>query len=248
MITCKTDSEIILMRQAGRVVALTLEELSKHLKPGITALELDQIAADFIRSHDCIPTFEGQYGFPKHICISFNEEVVHGIPTARKLKEGDIVKLDIGATYKGWVGDAAKSFAVGKVSPQIQKLLQVTEEALMLGIAQMRLGNHLNDIAEVISSHAEGHGFSVITDYGGHGIGRLNHEDPYVPHSRQKTRGMALRKGMCLAIEPMINAGKAAVKVKSDKWTVVTSDGKLSAHFEHTAVVTDGEPQILTLI
>ena len=248
MITCKSRNEIALMRQAGRVVALTLEALSKHLKPGISALELDEIAADIIRSHDCIPTFKGQYGFPRYICISFNEEVVHGIPSNRKLKEGDIIKLDVGATYKGWVGDGARSFPVGKVSEEAQQLLKVTEEAMMLGIDQMRLGHHLHDIAEAIHAHGEKYGYGIVSDYGGHGIGRKNHEDPQVPHNRQKTRGLELRKGMCLAIEPMLNMGTGAVHVKPDKWTVITNDGKLSAHFENTAAITDGDPEILTAL
>jgi methionyl aminopeptidase len=247
MIICKTKGEIELMRQAGRVVALAIEGTSKHIKPGITTLELDEIAADIIRSHDCIPTFNGQYGFPRNICISVNEEVVHGIPSSRKLKEGDLVKLDVGATYKGWVGDSAATFPVGKVSAEAQKLMDVTKEAMLLGIDQMRVGHYLNDIAEAIHSHIEKFGFSTVADYGGHGIGRKNHEDPFVPQSRQKTRGMQLRKGMCLAVEPMINLGTAKVEVKGDKWTVVTSDGKLSSHFEHSAAITDGDPIILTL-
>ena len=247
MISCKTKGEIALMRQAGRVVALTLEGLSRELKPGVSALELDEIAADIIRSHDCVPTFLGQYGFPRNICISFNEEVVHGIPTERRIKEGDIIKLDVGATYRGWVGDAAMSFGVGKVTTQVQKLLDVTRQATLLGIAQMRAGNHLHEISQAIHDYAEHNGLSVVVGYGGHGIGRKNHEDPHVPNNRQPTRGMQLRKGMCLAVEPMLNLGRAAVEVKSDKWTVVTSDGKLSAHFEHTAAITDGDPEILTV-
>ena len=246
MIICKTKNEIELMRQAGRVVAIAIEETSKHIRPGISTLELDEIAADVIKSHDCIPTFKGQYGFPRNICISVNEEVVHGIPGHRKLKEGDIVKLDVGATYKGWVGDSAASFPVGKVSAQAQQLMDVTKEAMMLGIDQMRLGHYLHDIAEAIHSYIEKFGFSTVADYGGHGIGRKNHEDPFVPQSRQKTRGMQLRKGMCLAIEPMINVGTAKVHVIQDKWTVVTDDGKLSSHFEHSAAITDGDPIILT--
>ena len=248
MITCKTRGEIALMRQAGRVVALTIEGLSKELKPGVSAVELDEIARDIILSHDCIPTFKGQYGFPRNICISFNEEVVHGIPTERRIKEGDIVKLDVGATYKGWVGDAAASFAIGHVSTQVQKLLEVTQGATLLGISQMKAGSHLYEISEAIHNYAEQNGLSVVAEYGGHGIGRKNHEDPHVPNTRQSVKGMQLRRGMCLSIEPMFNLGGAGVQVKSDGWTVVTSDGKLSAHFEHTAAITDGEPEILTLV
>lgn len=248
MVVCKSKGEIALMRQAGRVVALTLEGLSKELKPGVSALELDEIAADIIRSHNCIPTFKGQYGFPRNICISFNEEVVHGIPSTRRIKEGDIVKLDVGATYRGWVGDAAISFGVGQVSPQVKKLLDVTRQATLLGIAQMRVGNHLYEISEAIHAYAEQNGLSVVAEYGGHGIGRKNHEDPHIPNNRQLVRGMQLRKGMCLSIEPMLNLGGAGVEVKPDGWTVVTTDKKLSAHFEHSAAITDGEPEILTLV
>ncbi len=247
MVSCKTRNEIVLMRRAGQVVGRTIEELTKYVRPGITALELDRIADDYIRSQDCTPAFFKLYDFPGHICISFNEEVVHGIPSQRVLKEGDIVSLDVGATYQGWNGDAAVTLPVGKVTSQVEKLLQATREAMLLGIAQARLGNHVHDIAAAIDDYATRRGFSVVEGWGGHGIGRKVHEEPSVPHNRQATRGMALRRGMCLAIEPMLNVGKADVYVKPDKWTIVTTDGKLSAHFEHSLAVTDGEPLILTV-
>lgn len=235
------------MRRAGQVVGETIVELSKHVRPGITALELDKIAEEFIRSKGCTPAFKGLYDFPGSVCISFNEEVVHGIPGKRVLKEGDIISLDVGATYKGWNGDAAATFPVGKVSAQAEKLLKVTERATYLGIEQMRLGKHLYDISSAIHDYVEENGFSVVTQYVGHGIGRKVHEDPQVPNFRQKTRGLPLRKGMCLAIEPMVNVGTYETVLKPDKWTVVTKDGALSAHFEHSIAVTDGDPLILTL-
>lgn len=247
MISCKTKGEVELMRKAGQVVGQTIQELQKHVRPGITALELDQIADDYIRSKGCTPAFKGLYGFPGSICISFNEEIVHGIPGKRVLKEGDIISLDVGATYKGWNGDAAATFPVGKVSGQAEKLLKVTEKATMLGIDQIRLGHHLYDISNAIHDYVEENGFSVVTQYVGHGIGRKVHEDPQVPNFRQQTRGLALRRGMCLAVEPMVNIGTYETVVKPDKWTVVTKDGSLSAHFEHSIAVTDGDPLILTL-
>jgi len=235
------------MRKAGQVVGQTIQELQKHVRPGITALELDKIADDYIRSQGCTPAFKGLYGFPGSICISFNEEIVHGIPGKRVLKEGDIISLDVGATYKGWNGDGAATFPVGKVSSQAEKLLKVTEKATMIGIDQIRLGHHLYDISNAIHDYVEENGFSVVTQYVGHGIGRKVHEDPQVPNFRQQTRGLALRRGMCLAVEPMVNVGTYETVVKPDKWTVVTKDGSLSAHFEHSIAVTDGDPLILTL-
>ena len=246
MVSCKTKGELELMRQAGQVVGRAIEELKKHVKPGITALELDRIADDFIRSQGCTPAFFRLYDFPGHICISFNEEVVHGIPGKRVLKEGDIITFDVGATYKGWNGDAAATVPVGKVSEQAQKLLKVTEASMYAGIEQARLGNHLYDISNAIADCIERNGFSIVTQYVGHGIGRKVHEDPQVPNFRQPSRGMSLRRGMCLAIEPMVNVGTADTEILADKWTVVTKDHKLSAHFEHSIAVTDGEPIILT--
>jgi methionyl aminopeptidase len=247
MISCKTKGEIELMRYAGQVVGKTLEELKSHIRPGITSLELDKIAEEYILSQRCIPAFKGLYKFPGTVCISFNEEVVHGIPGSRVLKEGDIISLDVGATYKGWNGDAAATFPVGKVSAQAEKLMRVTKQATLIGVEQIRLGKHLFDISGAIHNYVEENGFSVVTQYVGHGIGREVHEDPQVPNFRQRTRGLPLRKGMCLAVEPMVNVGTYETVVKPDKWTVITKDGSLSAHFEHTIAVTDGEPFILTL-
>jgi methionyl aminopeptidase len=247
MVSCKTRGEVDLMRRAGQVVGETIQMLAKHIKPGITSGELDQIAEDYIRSKGMEPAFKGLYGFPGSICISFNEEVVHGIPGSRMLKEGDIISFDVGATYKGWNADGAATFPVGNVSAQAEKLLKVTEQATLLGIQQMRMNNHLYDISAAIHDYVERQGFSVVTQYVGHGIGRKVHEDPQVPNFRQTNRGMSLRKGMCLAIEPMVNVGTYETVVKEDKWTVVTKDGALSCHFEHSAAVTDGEPIILTL-
>ncbi len=235
------------MRKAGQVVGQTIEMLTKHVRPGITSGELDKIAEEFIRSKGCQPAFKGLYGFPGAICISFNEEVVHGIPGDRVLKDGDIISLDVGATYKGWNGDAAATFPVGTISAQAEKLLKVTEQATYIGIDQMRLGNHVYDISSAIHNYVEQQGFTVVTQYVGHGIGRRVHEDPQVPNFRQNTRGMSLRKGMCLAIEPMVNVGSYETLLKEDNWTVVTKDGALSCHFEHSAAVTDGAPVILTL-
>jgi methionyl aminopeptidase len=247
MISTKTKGEIDLMRQAGQVVGQTIEEVSKYIKPGITTGELDKIGEEFIRSRGMIPAFKGLYGFPGSICISLNEQVVHGIPGDRVLKEGDIVTLDVGATYKGWNGDGAATFGVGKISDEAQRLINVTREATYIGIDRMRLGNHLYDISNAIHDYVEKQGYSVVTQYVGHGIGRKVHEDPQVPNFRQPVRGMQLKKGMCLAIEPMVNVGGAETVVMPDNWTVVTKDGKLSCHWEHSSAITDGAPLILTL-
>lgn len=247
MISCKTRGEIELMRRAGQVVGQTIEHVQKYIKPGITSLELDRIADDFIRSHDCTPAFFHLYDFPEHICISINDEIVHGIPSKRMLKEGDIITLDVGATYKGWNGDSAVTFPVGKISDEAEKLLSVTREALNAGIKEARLGNHLYDISAAVNDYVVSNGFSVVTEYGGHGIGRNVHEDPHLPHYRMSSRGIPLRRGMCLAIEPMVNAGTPAITKKSDNWTIATKDGRLSAHFEHSIAITDGDPIVLTL-
>lgn len=247
MMSCKTKAEVELMRVAGKVVGQCIEMLAKHVRPGITSKELDIIAEEFIRSKGCTPAFKGLYGFPGSVCISFNEEVVHGIPGSRVLKEGDIISLDVGATFKGWNADAAATFPVGEVTAEAAKLVDVTREATYIGIDQMRQKNHLYDISNAIQEYVDKFGFSVVTQYVGHGIGRRVHEDPQVPNFRQPVRGMSLRKGMCLAIEPMVNVGTYETEVKPDKWTVVTKDGALSCHFEHSAAITDGDPLILTL-
>ncbi|MEI7556136.1 type I methionyl aminopeptidase [Candidatus Chlorohelix sp.] len=261
MVICKTKAEIAEMREAGRIAGHTLDVLEKNIRPGITANELDKIAEETIRSQGGTPTFKGYdpgqrgydpkfrgyNGYPSTICISFNEEIVHGIPSKRALKEGDIIGIDIGATYKDWVGDTARTFMVGKVSDEARKLVEVTEQSLHIAIEKMRLGNYLFDISNAIADYVDKFGYGIVRDYCGHGVGHRMHEDPNVPHNRQQTRGMALRRGMVLAIEPMINLGTHQTRVKPDKWTVVTADGSLSAHFEHTIAITDGDPIVLTL-
>ncbi|NLC95552.1 MAG: type I methionyl aminopeptidase, partial [Bacilli bacterium] len=233
-------------REAGRIVALTHQELKKHIKPGITTLELDQIAEDFIRSQGAIPSFKGYNGFPGSICASVNEELVHGIPGPRVLKDGDIISIDIGAMYNGYHGDSAWTYPVGKISDAAQHLLTVTEQALYEGLAQAKPGNRLSDISHAIQTYVEKHGYSVVREYVGHGIGQNLHEDPPVPNYGLPNRGPLLKKGMTLAIEPMVNQGKRDVRVLSNNWTVVTMDNSLCAHFEHTIVITDNGFEILT--
>jgi len=248
-ITLKTKEEIALMREAGRIVAITLERLSKSVRPGISTAELDAIAEETIRQHNATPSFKGYGGFPASLCASINEEVVHGIPsTDRILSDGDIVSLDVGAIYEGWHGDAAVTVPVGKIGTVAQRLISVTREALYRGIAKARSGRHLSDISWAIQSYVESKGFSVVRQYVGHGIGRSMHEDPQIPNFGPPGRGPILKPGMTFALEPMVNVGTFRTVVKPDKWTVVTEDGKLSAHFEHTIAVTDGEPIILTAL
>jgi len=246
MIICKTPREIEIMREAGRIVALTHQELQKHIKPGITTLELDRIAEDFIRSQGAIPSFKGYNGFPGSICASVNEELVHGIPGPRVLKDGDIISIDIGAMYNGYHGDSAWTYPVGKISDAAQHLLTVTEQALYEGLNQAKPGNRLSDISHAIQTYVEKHGYSVVEEYVGHGIGQKLHEDPPVPNYGLPNRGPLLKKGMTLAIEPMVNQGKRYVRVLSNNWTVVTMDNSLCAHFEHTIVITDNGYEILT--
>lgn len=234
------------MRDAGRIVAGVLQELAKAIKPGVTTGELNRLAEDFILARGARPAFKGLYGFPASICTSVNEQVVHGIPGPRELLNGDIVSIDVGVELNGYFGDGAATFPVGEVSPEAQKLLEVTEQSLYEGIRFARQGNRLSDISHAIQSYVEKHGFSVVRDYVGHGIGRSMHEEPQVPNFGRPGRGPRLRAGMTLAIEPMVNAGTHEVRVLEDNWTVVTRDAGLSAHFEHTVAITDGEPEILT--
>lgn len=236
------------MREAGRIVALTLEYLATQVRPGITTGELDRLADAFIREQGGIPSFKGYKGFPASICVSVNDEVVHGIPGKRVLREGEIVGLDVGAIYGGMQGDAAITLPVGRVSRQAQRLIRAAQEALMAGIKAARAGNHLGDISWAIQRVAEEAGFSVVREYGGHGIGREMHEDPHIPNWGEPGTGLILKPGMTLALEPMLNAGTYRVRVKRDNWTVVTADGSLSAHFEHTIAITDGDAEILTLV
>ncbi len=248
MIVIKSKSEIATMREAGRIVAKTLEELKQIVRPGVTTYELDQVAQKIITQHGAIPTFKGYRGFPASICTSINHEVVHGIPSRKRvLNEGDIISIDVGATLRGLVGDAAITLPVGRISERARRLLETTEGALWSAIAQCRAGNYLEDISGAIQDYAESRGYSVVREYVGHGVGRQMHEDPQIPNFRQGKRGPQLKPGMTFALEPMVNEGTAETRVLRDKWTVVTKDGKLSAHFEHTVAITDGEPEVLTL-
>ena len=247
MIVLKTDREIGYMRDAGKIVGQTLLELKKAIVPGVTTLELDRIADQYIRHAGAIPAFKGYGGFPANICTSVNEQVVHGIPGSRQLKSGDVISLDVGTKLNRYYGDAAITVPVGDVDDELLKLLKVTEESLYRGIEKAIKGNRLSDISHAVQLHAESHGYGVVRDYVGHGIGQRMHEDPQIPNYGPPGRGPLLKNGMVLAIEPMINLGTPEVEVLADDWTVVTADGKISAHFEHTVAVTDGEPLILTL-
>jgi len=229
------------------LVAQTLEALKGLISPGVTTEELDRFAEEFIRERGGIPAFKGYRGYPKTLCVSVNEEVVHGIPDKRRLKEGDIVSLDLGVVIDGYYGDAAITVAVGEVSEVAKRLIKVTEEALYKGIEQARPGNRLTDISHVIQRHVEEAGFSVVREFVGHGIGRQLHEEPQVPNFGPPNRGPLLEVGMVLAIEPMVNAGTWQVRISKNGWTVVTADGSLSAHFEHTVAITSNGPEILTL-
>ena len=247
-ITIKSAREIELMREAGRILALTHEELGKALKPGMSTLDVDRLGEKIIRGYGCIPSFKNYNGYPASICVSVNDEVVHGIPTEKHiLKEGDIVSLDAGVIYKGYHSDAARTHAVGKVSDEARQLMEVTKQSFFEGIKFAKAGNHLNDISKAIQAYAEQFGYGVVRDLVGHGIGTHLHEAPEVPNFAQKRKGILLRPGMTLAIEPMINAGTWEVVWMDDDWTVVTQDGSLSAHYENTVLITEGEPEILTL-
>ena len=249
MIMLKTEEEIALMARASKIVAEAHQVLREEVRPGVTTLYLDDLAETFIRDHGGIPAFKGYRHFPNTLCASVNHEVVHGIPSSRELKEGDIVGLDLGAIVHGFYGDGAVTVPVGPVSDDVQTLLKVTEEALQKGIEQARVGNRLSDIGHTIQSYVEGNGFSVVRDFVGHGIGRQLHEDPQVPNYGRPGQGSRLQFGMVLAIEPMVNVGGPQVKVLDDQWTAVTKDGSLSAHFEHTvAIQPEGPPMILTTV
>ncbi|MCD8501855.1 MAG: type I methionyl aminopeptidase [Bacillaceae bacterium] len=246
MIICKTPRELDIMRVAGKIVALTHQELQKYIEPGITTKELDSIAEKYIRQHDAIPSFKGYNGFTGSICASVNEELVHGIPGNRALKNGDIISIDIGAKYNGYHGDSAWTYAVGEITEDNQKLLDVTEESLYKGLAQAQPGARLSDISHAIQTYVESFNFSVVREYVGHGVGQNLHEDPQIPHFGPPGKGPRLKPGMVLAIEPMINAGKRYVRTLPDNWTVVTTDGKMCAHFEHTIAIVETGYEILT--
>lgn len=247
MIILKTPAEIEIMTQASRVVAEALREVERAVSPGVSTEELDQIAEKEIRARGAVPAFKGYRNYPKTLCVSVNEQVVHGIPSKRKLKEGDIVGLDLGAIVGGFYGDSAVTVAVGRVSEEILRLIRVTEEALYLGIEQAVVGNRISDISHAVQRHVESAGYSVVTEFVGHGIGRQLHEEPQVPNYGKPGQGPRLQSGMVLAIEPMVNMGGSAVRILDDRWTAVTVDGSLSAHFEHTiAVQPKGPAKILS--
>ena len=248
MIIFKSEREIQHMREAGRIVALALRAVREAVAPGVTTKDLDEVAREVITSHGAIPSFKGYHGYPGNICASVNEEVVHGIPGSRKLQEGDIVSVDCGATYNGFVGDSAVTIPVGKIDPVSEQLLRVTEESLYQGIAAAIVGNRLSDISHAVQVYVEAAGFSVVRDYVGHGIGRNMHEDPQIPNFGPPGHGPLLKPGMVLAIEPMVNVGTYKVRTLKDGWTVLTADGKRSAHFEHTIAITPDGPKLLTAL
>lgn len=248
MARVRVEEKIEGVRAAALIVARTLREVGRAVRPGVTTAELDRIAETVIRDHGARPAFKGYRGFPASICPSVNEEVVHGIPGSRALQEGDIVGIDVGAELHGWYGDAARTFAVGAVSEEASRLMQVTEESLERGLSQARAGNRVGDISHAVQSHVERHGFSVVRDLVGHGIGSEMHEEPSVPNYGPAGKGPKLMVGQVLAIEPMVNAGGFAVVTRADGWTVATKDGRLSAHFEHTVAVGPDGPEILSAL
>lgn len=248
MIYLKSNSEIDIMRISGRIVAETLSKVEEAVKPGITTNELDKIAEEYIRSCGATPSFKGYSGFPASICASVNEEVVHGIPGERVLQEGDIISIDCGAIYNGFHGDAARTFPVGRISEDKQKLIDITRESFFEGVKYAMVGNRIGDISHAIQEYAESHGYSIVRDYVGHGIGKEMHEEPPIPNFGKAGRGPKLTKGMVIAIEPMVNLGVYAVDELSNGWTVVTYDGKPSAHYENTVAILENGPEILTLL
>lgn len=246
MIIYKTPEEIEIMREAAQIVSRTLGLIAEHVKPGVTPLELDKIAEDYIRTQNAIPGFLGLYDFPNTLCISINDAVVHGIPTDEPLKDGDIISVDCGAIYKEYYGDHAYTFEVGTVAPEIKKLLKVTRECLDLGVAAAKVGNRIGDIGFAIQQHAEKHGYGVVRDLVGHGLGKTMHEEPQVPNYGRRGKGKKIQNGLTIAIEPMINMGTEKVVQLDDKWTIVTEDGLPSAHYEHDIAVVNGIPEVLS--
>lgn len=247
-VTIKSAREIELMREAGRILAKVHEELGKAIQPGMSTLDIDCLGEKLIRGFGCVPSFKNYNGYPASICVSVNNEVVHGIPNKHHIiQEGDIVSLDAGVIYKGYHSDAARTHAVGQISPEAQKLIDVTRQSFFEGIKFAKAGNHLNDLSSAIQAYAESFGYGVVRDLVGHGIGSHLHEDPEVPNFSRNRKGIKLVPGMTLAVEPMINIGTPNVEWLDDDWTVVTKDGSLSAHYENTILITDGEPEILSL-
>ena len=248
MIIIKSDSEIDLMRESGKVTGFILKELENIIRPGLSTADIDRFVEKTIRGAGMIPSFKGYGGFPASACVSINDEVVHGIPDKKRiLREGDIVSVDVGSTYKGYVSDAARTYPVGEVSDVARHLMEATRDSFFAGLEYCKVGCRLSDISHAIQQSAEGEGFSVIRDFVGHGVGQNMHEDPQIPNFGKAGRGPRLAKGMVFAIEPMLCEGTYDVRTLSNDWTVVTLDGKLSAHYENTVVITDGEPELLTL-
>ena len=247
-VTIKSEKEIELMREAGRILAIVHEELKEFVRPGISTLDIDKKGYEIIKSYNCIPSFLNYNGYPASICVSINDEVVHGIPNKKRiLRDGDIVSLDAGVIYKGYHSDAARTWAVGEVSKEAKRLMEVTEQSFYEGIKFAKAGCHLHDISAAIEDYVVANGFSCVRDLVGHGIGRELHEDPQIPNFHQRRRGPKLLPGMTLAIEPMVNIGHPDVCWLDDDWTVVTEDETLSAHYENTILITDGEPEILSI-
>jgi len=248
MIFIKSDQEIQLMRESGKVTGYALEELYNFIKPGISTMDINNFVEKLILKNNMSPTFKGYNGYPAATCVSVNDEVIHGIPNARRLiAEGDIVSVDVGCTHKGYITDAARTYPAGIVSEEAKKLIDIAKESFFEGLKFCKAGSRLSDISNAIQTHVESAGFSVVRDFVGHGIGRALHEEPKIPNYGAPGRGVRLAPGMVFAIEPMINQGSFEIEVKLDNWTAVTVDGKLSAHYENTVVVTDGEPELLTL-
>ena len=245
-IIIKSDNEIAIMREAGKIVAEVLLAISRQVEPGITTMEMDAIAERELKKLGATSSFNGYRGFPANLCASINDEIVHGIPGDRKLNDGDIVSIDFGVIYNGFQGDAAVTVPVGEISPEATRLIDSTKEALDKGIAEARAGATLGDVSAAIQRHAEEKNYSVVREYTGHGIGRDMHEDPQIPNYGMRGTGPVLKKGMTLALEPMLNIGGSGTRVAKDRWTVLTADGSLSAHFEHTIAITENEPEVLT--
>lgn len=247
-VTIKSEREIELMRESCRLLAIVHKEMEEAIRPGMSTMDIDILGDRTIRKLGCIPNFKNYHGYPASICVSVNDEVVHGIPNKRRiLREGDIVSLDAGLIYQGYHSDAARTHGVGEISPEAKKLIEVTKQSFFEGIKMAKEGNYLHDISNAIDAFIKPYGYGIVRDLVGHGIGTQLHEDPQIPNFAQKRRGLKLRAGMTLAIEPMINIGRADVAWLDDDWTVVTEDGSLSAHYENTILITDGEPEILTL-
>lgn len=246
MIIYKTAAEIEIMREAAQIVSRTLGLLAAEIKPGVKTIDLDRMAEEYIRSQNAIPGFLGLYDFPNTLCVSVNNQVVHGYPSENPLKDGDIVSVDCGAIFEGYYGDHAYTFEVGTVSPEVKKLLEVTKECLNIGIQETRIGNRIGDIGYAIQQHAENNGYGVVRDLVGHGIGKSMHEDPQVPNYGRRGQGKKIQEGLTIAIEPMINMGTERVLTDVDDWTIITADGKVSAHFEHDVAVVNGKPEVLS--